>query len=372
VQLHAVSDWIATLKGDVLSSSDTVGTGGAPEFMSYAAHGNVSVVNNYMRRTADDAPVLPIFPHAYLPDDLVYLKPQITTDTILQWHIASVGSTVSFTWQYPLFLDHPVLDFWLYARFVATLSSTDLTSRGSDFFDTAYSYHTCGASSIVIEADPATYPGCATKAEGRSLSEDDFFIDINLMLGIPAPSLDTAGAGSWQAFEIPSFASMPPNCTGTYGEPGALSAPYWAWGFWGGTWPYISHTEEGYNPYAVGKQGKWLAEFGVTTTTGSTIPAFAFSMMPKMHLMVAPSGFPFFLMGKELNAVVTTENMIGQPITVGPSSYMWCYGQGVFFFLTFFAHSNYVMFISAGVWMIIVAVMVLLTAAYRMKVSSKD
>merc|ERR1712146_116291 len=91
-----------------------------------------------------------------------------------------------FEWKYPLYYPDHGFKRFLYARFVGYLplpsSSIDLSARGSDLFDKAYSYHMCGASEASGQAiDASGYPGCAAKAEGDSVSTDDFFIDVDLM-----------------------------------------------------------------------------------------------------------------------------------------------------------------------------------------------
>merc|ERR1712205_284995 len=104
-----------------------------------------------------------------------------------------------------------------------------------------------------------------------------------MMLGIPSPIKDTTGAGGWQAWHQGSvFSGVSANCSANIGDWNL--APFaWAWGFWNGMIPYPSHGAAGYNPFAPGTTSVRLAEFGVTRTgTTGVLPAFAFSMMPKM------------------------------------------------------------------------------------------
>jgi len=357
-----------------------------------------------MRRASDDALTLPIFPHAYLPDGETRLHSHIDESTVLQWHLASIGQTLSFAWKHPLYVKDPTFDRWLYARFSTSVPDTDLTARSSPLFDTAYSYHKCKQSAVQFDA-ALDYPGCATPVAGNTyskkdqnapyawspnnfvdvnegvlprsadaLSADDFFIDLNLLLGTPSPILDSNGAGSWQAYEYPSLgdvSSTSPNCTGTYADPGTVVF-LWSWGFWSGTVPYVSHTELGYTPIEIGAQGKWLAEYGVTRD-GSVLPAFAFSMMPKMVTVISPtgigSGFPFSLMG----AITDSKNEMsallgGNEITFSTTGDdLW--GHGCLLYLTYFGAGYYTLYLYCGIYFFVFAILVTIpTAIYRFKV----
>jgi len=385
VEMKSATEWVATLKTTVLSSGDTVGTGGAPDFESYTAHGNTSVPNNYMRRTSDDAPILPIFPHGYVADGEHTLKAMITPEYIIQWHIASIGQTVSFTWQYPLYLAEPVLDRWMYARFVGYLVEEDLTSRNSNHFDKGYSYHGCSAT-VSLEAD-ITYPGCTAKEENEVLSVDDFYLDVNLILGIPAPFRDFSAAGGWQAWQIPAFADIAaasPNCTGSYQDAGIAyvdtgSFPgmgIFAWGFWTGTMPYVCHSEAGYDPFSHGHPSKWLAEFGVTRTSGEILPAFAFSIMPKMIPMISPAKlgetFPTIVMGKVSDSMQIINDRFGITLNGAPTTYMQAWGMGALYYFTFHAQGYYSLYLALGVYTVVFSFVPLITSAFRFKMAQSS
>lgn len=404
VKAHAAKDWIAILKGEILSSGDTVGTGGAPEFSSYAAHGNASIPNNYMRRVSDDAPVLPIFPHARLADGDAWLTPSITVDSVLQWHLSSIGQTVAFTWKHHLYVKDPLTDHFWYARFATLLPAADLTSRSSDLFDKAYSYHKCRSVSFSFEP-VSSYPACAAPPPGTTytrkeelgdfafnhlstlleesgeiarsadaLSPDDFFIDVDLLLGIPSGTLDVNAAGGWQAYEIfPDFAS--PNCTGSYGDAG-LSAFLWAWGYWSGNYPYVSHDEYGYTPSLIGAQGKWLAEFGVTRPEG-VLPAFAFSMMPKMIPLLSPTAigatFPFFIMGQEFESRVLAGQHIGTDAITYELLGEFLWGKGIYYLSIQYTVGTYYMYLYCGIYLIVYGIVVTMgTAIYRFKADQAE
>jgi len=375
---HAVSKWVENLKGSILSDGDTVGAGGSRGYMSYESHGNTSIPNNYMRRVDDDSPVLPIFPHARLADGDVYLTSSITSDTTLQWHISSIGATVSFSWDYALYVWEPIQERPLYARFSAYLPHVDLTSRGSALFDDAYAYHNCvppGSSGVELVEMDSGYPGCASPSGEEPLSEDDFYLDINLLLGIPAPIKDLNGAGDWQAWQIPAFSSLAgdaPNCTGNYADAN-VSPNLWAFGFWSGVMPYVCNTKAGYDPLGVenGVPSQWLAEYGVMHGD-RLLPAFAFSMMPKMLALVSPSGlgssFPGFYMGETGNALHALADTYGLPTPTSRSSYMEGYGNDMLFAVTFYSYGVYMTHFALGLYVIVFAFFpTLLVAAYRLK-----
>jgi len=379
VRAQAVNTWVDTLKGTVLSAGDTVGTGGARAFQSYQEHGNSSTPNNYMRREADDAPVLPVFPHGFVRDGGTRLEHYITPETTLQWHLASIGHTVTFTWQYGLYAMDPVFDEYMYARFAGYLPQVDLASRTSALFDTAYSYHTCAppASSTTVQLDGMTgYPGCASLLDGEALSSDDFFLDISLMLGIPAPMLDDSGGG-WQAWEVPAFtdvAETHPNCTGTYKDSN-VAGFMWSWGFWGGVMPFVAHTEIGYDPISPGKPSKFLAEFGVSRT-GGTLPAFAFSMMPKMLPLMSPSGlgasFPFLVLGKSLDLVRYAYETCGLKPSGFDNVGEYLVGAGALYYFQYFSTAIQTMYLYPGIYTICyTCTIVLPVAMYRLKVDTR-
>jgi len=375
---QAVSTWISTLKTEILSSDDTVGTGGARAFESYEAHGNASIPNNYMRRMVDDAPVLPVFPHGFVSDGGTRVESSITETTTLQWHIASIGQSVAFTWKYGLYVTDPIFDEYMYARFVTYVLEVDLSSRASALFDKAYSYHLCTASDSTSSVELATlassYPACAD-TDGKMLSPDDFFLDVNLLMGIPAPIIDNSG-GNWQAYEVPEFhelAASDPNCTGTYIDPNVAGNLY-AWGFWGGVLPYVSQSSElGYDPLSPGPGGKYLAEFGVTRN-GGTLPAFAFSMMPKMITLIAPQGlgssYPFSVLGKFTDIRLLVEDMTGVDCTLDAVSF-YLYGQGANFYIRNYPTAMETLHFYPGLYCLLYAfVIVLPVAAFRFKVDS--
>jgi len=276
-----------------------------------------------------------------------------------------------------LYAMDPIFDEYMYARFASYLPEVDLTSRASSLFDTAYSYHLCtapGSTSSIELGDVTGYPSCADK-DGNMLSADDFFLDINLLLGIPAPIIDDTG-GNWQAYEISAFqelAASDPNCTGSYKDPN-VSPNFWAWGFWSGAIPYVSQSsEEGYNPFVPGPGSKWLAEFGVTRGD-VTLPAFAFSMMPKMVTLLAPKGlgstFPWFVLGTPTDVRVVTEDMMLQPNGLDAVD-LYLYGQGALFYLKNYPTSVYTLHQYPGIWCLIYAfVVVLPVAAVRFKLDS--
>jgi len=379
VTAQVVSSWVSMLKDDILSAGDTVGTGGSRNFESYAAHGNASIPNNYMRRVDDDAPVLPIFPHGFVRDGSTRVQSSITEDTTLQWHIASIGQTVAFTWQYGLYVLDPIFNEYMYARFVTYLPEVDLSSRASSFFDKAYSYHSCiapGSISSVQLGDASGYPGCAD-TDGKMLSPDDFFLDVNLLMGIPAPILDDSGGG-WQAHEIPAFhelASTDPNCTGTYIDPN-VAPNLWAWGFWGGMMPYVSQiSESGYDPLVPGPGSKYLAEFGVTRS-GNVLPAFAFSMMPKMLTLIAPKGlgssYPYFVLGKSLDIKKLAEDYTGNDINLDAVAFS-LYGQGANFWIRNYSQGVYTLHMYPGIYCVIFAFAIVLpVAAIRFKLDTAE
>jgi len=413
VQARTVSSWVQVLKGQILSGGDTVGTGGAPEFASYASHGNTSVLNNYMRRTSDDAIVLPFFPHAHLADGDFLLTPQITTETTLQWHISSIGQTVSFTWKHGLYVIDPVLEVYSYARFATSLPVSDLSSRNSDLFDRAYSYHKCGSVGDVTFDDVANYPPCEAPTSmhkwslrdqlgdasfnldpllvqgdeiprsADALSPDDYFVDVNLYVGIPSAILDANGAGGFQAYEfthVPEFASVvasDPNCTGTFGDPN-VAAFLWAWGWWSGSYPYVSHTELGYSPTVeTGQQGKWLAEFGVTRN-GAVLPAFAFSMMPKLVPLIAPHGlgssYPLKIMGAEVDANAHVAGAATLPDRVGSTaSGQFMHGSGIMYFILCYTNGWYTFYKYTGIYLILWSLLITLpTGVVRMKLDAAN
>lgn len=396
------SEWVSILKGSILSGGDTVGRGGAPAFGTFAAHGNTSTPNNYMRRLSDDVPVLPLWPHAYLPNDDFKLIAAIKEDSILQWHISSIGETVSFGWEYPLYVKDYAFDRWLYARFVGYLpNKLDLSSRASSLFDSAYSYHKCERPGVTstVQLDANNYPACALGV-GEPLSPDAFFIDINLYLGIPAPIFDANAASGFQAYEFPAFSDVAPNCSAQLGDVN-VSPWLWSWGFYVGLMPYVSHTSanpgypvdfkrqtdnphaptfgtiessrmtSGYNPYAFYgglSAGKWLTEFGVTRN-GATVPAFAFSMMPKMIPLLSPTGlgstFPSFVMGQDQEVGRTT-------LPVGQqgerSTLMYMSGNGVFYAIYYYAHGWYTLYTYAGIYSIVASICPMaLYGMYRMR-----
>jgi len=358
-----------------------------------------------MRRTSDDAPVLPIFPHAYLPDGEVYLQSKITSETTLQWHLVSIGQTVSFGWKHGLYVREPIFDRYLYGRFYASLPDTDLSSRQSDLFDKAYSYHKCRSTSFSYE-EVSGYPPCASSearfqyvprsreeeipfqwdmignlertteipASADALSMDDFFVDVNLLLGIPAPALDVDGAGGWQAYEMGVFPDLDPNCTGSYGDAGVVTS-FWAWGFFSTSIPYVSHNEQGYDPLKPGAQGKWLAEFGISRPNG-VLPAFAFSIMPKMIPMIAPRGvgsnFPVTIMEEDFEVRSLIAPLIGKDYVSVTSTGMHLWGIGAFYLLTNYSYALYTMYFALGIYLLIYAIcVVMVTAALRFKMDSK-
>jgi len=373
VKVMSTAEWINTIKSSILSAGDSVGTGGAPSFASYDAHGNTSIPNNYMRRTSDDAPVLPLFPHAYLPDGDYKLRFKISSDTVLQWHVTSIEQTLTFTWAHPLYVTHPYeSDTYLYARFVTYLGQSDLSARGSNLFDTAYAYHKCAATGAVATVQfeaLSGYPDCV-QGEG-TLSEDDFFIDVNILFGIPAPMKDTLGVGGFQAWQFTEFSGLPPNCTGEYGDAN-ISPNLWAFGFWAGQMPYVSHTDAGYDPLqSNAQQGKWLAEFGITRS-GGVLPAFAFSFMPKILPLVAPKGlgssFPYFVMGEEFDARSETSDMYNMDKATSVTTFMMLVGQGSHFHFLFYSLGMHALYTICGVYLIVYAfVPTLVYALYRMK-----
>jgi len=408
IKAKTASGWIHELKASILSGDGTVGAGGAPAFASYAAHGNSSMPNSYMRRSIDDAPVVPLFPHASLSDGDVRLKPVITSDTVLQWYIASVGQTVSFSWKHGLYVIEPVWDAYLYARFIGIIPESDLTSRGSQLYDKVYSYHNCRTTTAL---DGTGYPSCAdavsttvygwpekddvgpmsfnfianfeavstVPATSDALSPDDFFIDIDLMFGVPSAIKDVSGAGAFQAHSYPEFAAIAtsdPNCTGAFADSN-VSPLLWTFGFWsGGTLPWVSHTEAGYDPIIPGDQGKWLAEFGVSRN-GATLPAFAFSMMPKMWAFLAPDGlgknFPATMMGASADCRSWAGKSMGIDFIPTVSSYMWLFGQGAPYYYIYYSHAMYTFYLYLGIYTIVWAfVPLLVTAIVRLKIDAKN
>jgi len=357
-----------------------VGTGGAPAFESYSAHGNTSSPNNYMRRVDDDAPVLPLFPHGYLPDGEVRLFEAITPESTLQWHITSIQTTVSLSWAYPLFVQDPVFNRWMFARFVAYLPVVDLSSRASNLFDSAYAYRKCaapGSTSTVQMEEVTGYTECTALEEGESMSDDDFFLDLNLMLGIPAAIPDSnphwGPAGGWQAWELPEFSSVDPNCTGSYGDQN-LAGFLWTWGFWAGSIPIVSHKQIGYDPNAPGTPSKFLAEFGVNRA-GGTLPAFAFSFLPKMIPLIAPSGlggsFPMFLMGKLMDLRQEIGDAYGVDPPTSSSTLMFLVGPGTAYYLNYYSHGMFTLYTWAGSYLLVWSAVTLIYGVIRMKVDAK-
>lgn len=383
VSTRTARQWVNELQANLLSGGDTVGTGGAPAFQGYPTHGNTSNPNNYMRRVVDDVPVLPIFPHAYLPDDDVKLASKIKEDTVLQWHLSSIGHTISFTWQYGLYMPDPISDSWIYARFAGFLpvGGVDLASRGSNLFDTAFSYHLCteaGASSSLVLDTVSWVEGssheCSEPAEGDLLSPDIFYLDVNLPLGIPSPIHDAHSVGGWEAWSTDAFPTAAnPNTTATYGDANVAPLAY-AWGFFGGTIPFPSMNSAAYNPFAAwgnGAQGKWLAEFGVTRAA-KTLPAFAFSMMPKMLSLMSPQGagssFPTFIMGKNLEMRTEVLESVGVTAAGERSQLMDFFGHGALYTIPAYPHGLYTMYLYPGILCIVFSIIpVAAYGAYRMK-----
>jgi len=270
-----------------------------------------------------------------------------------------------------------VFDRWLYARFAGYLPVADLSLRANKLYTKGYSYHRCvapGSSSTVqLEEGIMNYDGCTAPASGESLSPDDFFLDINLILGIPAPIADQYNpGGGWQAWQFSSFASMSDqNCTGVYGDGPGLSVGFWAWGFWAGNFPYVSHSDLGYDPLGSGPTSKWLAEFGVERTVGEVLPAFAFSMMPKMIPMISPGKlgqtFPFFVMGMELDVKKIAGDAIGLTVIQG-STYLFLAGGGSLYVFTYYADAIYISRFALGIYLITYAFFpILLIGLYRFK-----
>jgi len=313
----------------------------------------------------------------------VLLTSMITTDTVLQWHLSSIGTTVSFTWEYPLYVWEPVHDRPLYARFSTYLPLVDLSSRGSALFDHAYAYHNCASSeSAGIQlADATSYPECKAKAGSEPLSDDDFYIDINLLLGIPVPIKDLSGAGGWQAWELGStFSSVAedsPNCTGSYAD-NNVAPNLWAWGFWSGKMPYVCNTKGGYDPYGAenGVPSQWLAEYGVTHGN-ELLPAFAFSMMPKMIPMLSPGGlganFPSFVMGVTGNALIGLADSFGMTTPASRSLYMEVFGDDFIHATTFYSHALYTTHVVLGSFIVGFAIFpTLIVGIYRHKVDASS
>jgi len=218
------------------------------------------------------------------------------------------------------------------------------------------------------------YVSCADRPEG-DVSSDDFFLDINLLLGIPSPILDDDGGG-WQAYEIPEFSDVAegsPNCTGTYKDSNV--APFmWAWGFWGGVMPFVAHSSAGYDPMAPGKSSAWLAEFGVSRN-GGTLPAFAFSMMPKMLTLVSPAGigasFPFTILGKDMNVETRVSDMVNMEVSMATTANLLV-GVGANWFLRYYSYAIYTLHLYPGAWCLIYTFFIVLpVAAYRFKLDTK-
>jgi len=432
-----VGAWINALKPKILNGGGLIGVGGSRAFGGHAEHGNVSNPNNYMRRIADDAPVLPIFPHAYLPEGEWNLQPAITEKSVLQWYVASIGQTISFTYLHPLYLSDQSWGRFLYARFLGDMgtASFDLTARGSHIFDHAYSYHKCAAAGKTssVEIDATGYPLCspaegvpgttgypdmtqgddglwsqiadpkpAKSAKKMMIEEhaDDFFIDINLMLGIPSGLKDANSAGGFQAWNTAPWTGMAsPNCTANVGE-WNMSPNLWAWGFWSGSMPYVSHGTKspyanafdsttypvkqamidagtwstGYNPWIdagySGGQGKFLAEFAVQRTGHSgVVPAFAFSMMPKMTPLLSPTAvgknFPSKFMGK----VWDPKYIPGANPPLGDRTpYNILMGDGFLWYMIYFANAVHIMWMYMGIYFLVYAfVPIAAYGAYRFK-----
>jgi len=282
-----------------------------------------------------------------------------------------------------------------------------LSSRGSHLFDTAYSYHKCGGVTAAF-AEVTGYPDCesaplahtyqstiSTDWNDRAdtmtfvppleitgdvaptadaLSPDAFFIDVNLYLGIPSAIIDSNSAGGFQAWQVSAFSSMADqNCTGTYADSN-VAGWGWAYGFWSGIIPYVAHSEIGYDPTHPGEQGKWLAEFGVTMPAGM-LPAFAFSIMPKLIPLISPNGlgsnFPGFIMGEDLNAGNLISDIIGDPVGRTTSS-MDMLGKGSLYTLVYYAHAWYNIYLYCGVYLLVYSFFPVLTVAlYRFKADSK-
>jgi len=270
-----------------------------------------------------------------------------------------------------------VFEQWMFARFVAYLPEVDLSTRASDLFDRAYAYRRCAApgSTSMVNIEALTgYYDCTDLEEGESLSDDDFFIDLNLMLGIPAVIPESnphwGAAGGWQAHEIPAFTGLSdPNCTGSYGDQNI--APFlWVWGFWSGQIPLVSHGEAGYNPLGHGNPSKFLVEFGVARA-GGTLPVFAFSFLPKMIPLLAPSGlgasFPTFVMGKNMDVRVDLGEWYGVQTPSSMNTLGLLFGPGAMFAVTYFPHGTYTMHIWYGGYAVVWSVVTFFYAGFRLK-----
>lgn len=245
----------------------------------------------------------------------------------------------------------------------------------------------CAPASVQLDT-VVGYPVCAPKNELEAsrmfsggtemLSADDFYIDIDLLMGTPAPIADLDGLGAWQAWQVPAFATIAetsPNCTGTYQDSGlsallAAGVSSWAWGFWSANRPYVSHNEAGYDPMSFGPQSKWFAEFGVSRT-GGTLPAFAVGVMPKMTTLLSPRGFPQYVMGEHVDVNSLVADLLLLDVAEAPGGYQFLMGQGAPYFFRYYAQGFWAMYTALGVLLIILSfVLILPCILYKQKQSS--
>merc|ERR1712146_489747 len=216
------------------------------------------------------------------------------------------------------------------------------------------------------------------------MGSDDFFIDVDLMWGIPSPILDWTGAGGFQAWQLPAFAEMPdPNCSALVADRG-VSMALWNWAALGQLAntgvpkvPYVTHGAAGYNPFwpMMGMppaQGKWLAEFGVQRPgVEGVLPAFAFSMMPKLPLMsprALGDGRPFYVMDKYYE-----DRMQFYPQVATQNIREFLHGGGVTYHMLSFIHGWRNWWLYFGIYCIVFAfVPTLLYGLYRMKADAAN
>merc|ERR1712146_500949 len=120
-------------------------------------------------------------------------------------------------------------------------------------------------------------------------------------------------------------------------------------------------------------QGKWFAEFGVTRPgSAGVLPAFAFSMMPKMIPLMSPTGlgenWPEYVMGKYY-----MDRYQFYPQVIYENTLEFMHGAGVTYHMLYFIHGWRNWWLYFGIYCIVFAfVPTLLYGLYRMKADASS
>jgi len=139
----------------------------------------------------------------------------------------------------------------------------------------------------------------------------------------------------------------------------------------------VCHSEAGYDPLSHGEASKLLVEFGVKRAGDAVLPAFAFSMLPKMIPLLSPAQmgktFPHYVMGELVEVHTILGNDLGGINPFATSGYMYLMGQGIHFYALYYAQGYYVFYAYSGALIMSWAIVVTLpTAAYRWKQQAKN